>query len=422
MELILYTLRTVAYAIVDPMHIFMLIVLGVMFYIKNKRVSLMQKMTIGEIINSPLELTLSQISLGIIAGAIVSILLSSFGVIFTENSGIEVMFMISVLLLFIKKRYMGFAYSGAILGAISIFSNILAELTKTESYINVNILVLMTFVGVIHIVEGFLIMFDGGRGAIPVFTNKDNKIIGGFAYNRYWALPVALFIAITSNISSVSTSDVATPDWWPIINRSGALLLLSSAIIASIPLYGVIGYNSVSFTKEKNKKPIYSGVGILIYGVLLTLIAQLSNFGIVGQIIGVIFAPLGYELMLKIQNKFEESGKYLYVTDDNGVTVLEVAPNSPAFESGVRRGDKILEVNKNKVISEVEIFKEVRESFSEIPFKIKKISGEIVDLNIKPKNKRIGMLLVPKMVKVDSTLSVDNDDFKKILEEMKRKR
>ena len=179
MELILYTLRTVAYAIVDPMHIFMLIVLGVMFYIKNKRVSLMQKMTIGEIINSPLELTLSQISLGIIAGAIVSILLSSFGVIFTENSGIEVMFMISVLLLFIKKRYMGFAYSGAILGAISIFSNILAELTKTESYINVNILVLMTFVGVIHIVEGFLIMFDGGRGAIPVFTNKDNKIIGG---------------------------------------------------------------------------------------------------------------------------------------------------------------------------------------------------------------------------------------------------
>lgn len=422
MELILYTLRTVAYAIVDPMHIFMLIVLGVMFYIKNKRVSLMQKMTIGEIINSPLELTLSQISLGIIAGAIVSILLSSFGVIFTENSGIEVMFMISVLLLFIKKRYMGFAYSGAILGAISIFSNILAELTKTESYINVNILVLMTFVGVIHIVEGFLIMFDGGRGAIPVFTNKDNKIIGGFAYNRYWALPVALFIAITSNISSVSTSDVATPDWWPIINRSGSLLLLSSAIIASIPLYGVVGYNSVSFTKEKNKKPIYSGTGILIYGVLLTLIAQLSNFGIVGQIIGVIFAPLGYELMLKIQNKFEESGKYLYVTDDNGVAVLEVAPNSPAFESGVRRGDKILEVNKNKVISEVEIFKEVRESFSEIPFKIKKISGEIVDLNIKPKNKRIGMLLVPKMVKVDSTLSVDNDDFKKILEEMKRKR
>ncbi|MGG7060051.1 PDZ domain-containing protein [Clostridium nigeriense] len=422
MELMLYTLRTVAYAIVDPMHLFMLVALGIMFYIKNRRISIMQKMTIGESINSPLELTLSQIALGIIAGAIVSIMLSGFGIIFNENSGIEIMFMISITLLFIKKRYMGFAYSGAILGAISIFSNILAELTKTESYINVNILVLMSFVGLIHIVEGILIMFDGRRGAIPVFTNKDNKIIGGFAYNRYWALPVALFIAITSDISSVTTSAVATPDWWPIINRPGALLLLSSAIIASIPLYGVIGYNSVSFTKEKNKKPIYSGIGILIYGVVLTLIAQVASFGIVGQIIVVAFAALGYELMLKIQNKIEKSGKYLYVTDDNGVAVLEVAPNSPAFESGVRRGDKILEVNRNKVTSEVEIFRTIRENFGEISFRIKKISGEIVDLNIIPKNKRVGMLLVPRMVKADSTLSVDNDDFKKVLEEMKRKR
>lgn len=422
MELMLYTLRTVAYAIVDPMHLFMLVALGIMFYIKNRRISIMQKMTIGESINSPLELTLSQIALGIIAGAIISIMLSGFGIIFNENSGIEMMFMISILLLFFKKRYMGFVYSGAVLGAVSIILNVLAELTKTESYINVNILVLMTFVGLLHIVEGILVMFDGGRGAIPVFTNKDNKIIGGFAYNRYWALPVALFIAITRNISSVNTSAVATPDWWPIINRSGALLILSSAIIASIPLYGVVGYNSVSFTKEKNKKPIYSGIGILIYGVVLTLIAQVASFGIVGQIIVVAFAALGYELMLKIQNKIEKSGKYLYVTDDNGVAVLEVAPNSPAFESGIRRGDKILEVNRNKVTSEVEIFRTIRENFGEISFKIKKISGEIVDLNIIPKNKRVGMLLVPRMVKADSTLSVDNDDFKKVLEEMKRKR
>ena len=121
MELILYTLRTVAYAIVEPMHIFMLVILGVMFYSKNKRISIMQKMTIGETINSPLELTLSQIALGIIAGAIVSVMLSVLGIIFNENSGIEIMFMISILMIFIKKRFICFSYSGAILGAMSIF-------------------------------------------------------------------------------------------------------------------------------------------------------------------------------------------------------------------------------------------------------------------------------------------------------------
>lgn len=421
MELILYTLRTVAYAIVEPMHIFMLVILGIMFYTKNKRISIMQKMTIGEMINSPLELTLSQIALGIIAGAIVSVILSMLGIIFNENSGIEVMFMISILLLFIKKRFICFSYSGAVLGAISILSSSLASVTNTSSYINVNILALMTFVGIMHILEGILVIFDGGRGAIPVFSNRDEKIVGGFAYNRYWALPVAIFIAITSNISTAVTSSVVTPDWWPIINKSQALLMLSSSIISAIPLYGVLSYNSVSFTKRKNVKPVYSGVGILIYGIILTLVSQLAQFGIIGQIVVVIFAPLGHELMIKIQNKIEKSGQYIYFTDDNGVSVLEVAPTSPAYESGIRRGDKILEVNGEKVLSEVEIFKAVRENFNEISFKVKKITGEIVDLSILPKNKKVGMLLVPRMVKVDNTISVDNDDFKKVLDEMKKK-
>ncbi|MCR1952242.1 MULTISPECIES: PDZ domain-containing protein [unclassified Clostridium] len=422
MELVLYTLRTVAYAIIEPMHIVMLVVLGVMFYLKNKRITIMQKMTIGESINSPLELTLSQISLGIIGGAIVSLIMSSLGIIFNENSGIEIMFMISILLLFIKKRFICFSYSGAVLGIISILSGILANVTNTESYINVNILSLMTFVGIMHVVEGLLVIFDGSRGAIPVFSNRDDKIVGGFAYNRYWALPVAIFIAFSGSISSVTTSAVDTPNWWPIINRAETLLILSTAIIGAIPLYGVIGYNSVSFTKDKIKKPIYSGIGILIYGVLLTLIAQVSQFGVIGQIIVIVFAPLGHEIMIKIQNKIEEAGKYLYVTDNDGVSVLEVAPTSPAYEAGIRRGDKIIEINNMKTVSEVEIFKIVRDSIQNVSVKIRKISGEIVDLTIIPKNKRLGLLLVPKMVKVDDTLSVDNNDFKKVLEQMKRKR
>lgn len=422
MELILYTLRTVAYAIIEPMHILMLVVLGIMFYLKNKRITIMQKMTIGESINSPLELTLSQISLGIIGGVIVSLMMSSLGIIFNENSGIEIMFMISILLLFIKKRFICFSYSGAVLGMISILSGILSNITNTESYINVNILSLMTFVGIMHVVEGVLVIFDGGRGAIPVFSNRNDKIVGGFAYNRYWALPVAIFIAFSGSISSVTTSVVDTPNWWPIINRAETLLILSTAIIGAIPLYGVIGYNSVSFTKDKIKKPIYSGVGILIYGVLLTLIAQVSQFGVVGQIVVIAFAPLGHEIMIRIQNKIEEAGKYIYVTDNDGVSVLEVSPTSPAYEAGIRRGDKIIEVNNVKTVSEVEIFKIVRDSIEEISVKIRRISGEMLDLTIIPKNKRLGLLLVPKMVKVDDALSVDNDDFKKVLEQIKRKR
>lgn len=422
MEVILYTLRMVAYAIVEPTHILMLIILGVLFYFKNKKISVMQKITLGESINSSLELTLSQLSLGIIAGAIGSVILSSLGIVFSENSGIEFIFLLSILLLFIKKRYICFSYSGAVLGALSLIFNILSNVTNTESYLNINILSLMTFVGVMHLIEGILIMIDGSRGAIPVFSNKDNKIVGGYAYNRYWALPVAILIAMGTISGSVDmTIAIETPNWWPLINKKETLVMLSTAIIACIPFYGVLSYSSVSFTKDKIKKPLYSGIGVLLYGVSLMAISQLAYFGLIGQIIVIIYAPLAHEIMIKIQNNIEAKGKYLYVTDEEGITVLEISKYSAIFKGGLRRGDKVLELNNSKPNSEVEIIKMLRSNVSKFTLKVKKISGEIVDLTIIPEKNSLGVLFVPKMVEESKKIEINKDDFKKVLEEMKRK-
>ena len=67
MELITYSLRTVAKAIIEPTYLLMLIVFGIIFYLKNKKTAIIQQMTIGEVIDTPLELTLSQIVIGILA-------------------------------------------------------------------------------------------------------------------------------------------------------------------------------------------------------------------------------------------------------------------------------------------------------------------------------------------------------------------
>lgn len=422
MELIVYTLRSVAYAIVNPSYLLILIILGIMFYVKNRRISIMQKMTVGETINSPLELTLSQIALSIIAGAIGSIILSGLGVVFNQNSGIEILFMISLLSIFIKKKFVFFSYSGAALGALSIILEIITRLTGMESYININIVSLMTFIGVLHIIESFLVMVDGNRGAVPVFSTKDGKIIGGFSFNRYWSMPIAIFIAITTKMPEAISGAIATPQWWPIVNRIDTLSLLAVATITCIPLYSIMSYNAVTFTKLKRTKSLYSGILILIYGITLVLVAQLALFGIIGKLIVVIYAPLAYELMLKIQKKSEDNGKLIYVSDDEGVAVLEVAPSSPSFSAGIRSGDKILEINNRKVLSEVDIFNTVKDSKFDITIKIKKFSGQIVNYKIKPKDKRIGILLVPKMIRREDALGVENDDFKKILDELKKKK
>lgn len=422
MDLIMHTLRSVATAIVEPLHALMLIIIGIVFYVKNRRIAIMQKMTIGESLDSPLELTLSQIVLGILAGAIGSIILTILGITFSENSGIEFVFMASILLMFYRPRFVCFSYSSAVLGALSIIITLISKFVGQKFFLSINILSLISFVGVIHIIEGLLVMIDGSRGAVPVFTKKEDNIIGGFSLNRYWALPIAVIIIFRGQGSLISSVAINTPTWWPLINRTETVAMLSSAVISSIPFYGMVGYSSVTFTKEKKKKALYSGIGIFIYGASLLAVAQLANLGVVGQILVIIYTPLAHEFMLKHQRDKENKNTFLYVSDDEGISVLEVAPSSPAFEVGIRRGDKILEINGQKIESEGEVFKIVRDNIFKLTIKIRTKTGNIVEYLVQPRNKRLGMLLVPKMVKLDSIVSLDTDDFKKVLEELRSKK
>ena len=140
----------------------------------------------------------------------------------------------------------------------------------------------MTFVGVIYLIKGLLIIVDGSRGAIPVFTNKEGKIIGGFSLSRYWTLPIAVFMIFSVQISS--GTEMKIPNWWPKIIHANMLNIMPIAMIASIPFYGVIGYDAVTFTKSKKEKAISSGVLMLLYGISVIGVSQLSMFGLIGRI------------------------------------------------------------------------------------------------------------------------------------------
>lgn len=421
MDLITNVLIAVSTAIVEPIHLIMLIILGAIFYTRNTKIVKMQKMTIGEKLNSPLELTLSQIVLGIVAGVIGSIILALLGVTFGKNSGIEIMFMASILLLFYRKRFICFAYSGSLIAIISIIMGVISEYTGVEPFISVSILSIMTFIGVLHIIEGLLVMIDGSRGAIPVFTKKEGKIIGGFSLNRYWALPICMLILFSGQIYGNEVLTEA-PSWWSSINKELSLTVLATSLIACIPFYGILGYSEVTFTKEKNTKSLWSGLYIIIYGISVVAVAQLANLGLVGQVIAVIYTPIAHEALLKYKKNTEQKGDYLYVSDDEGISILEVAPTSPAFEAGIRRGDKILAINGEPINNEGEIFKVVRDTIFKIPIRIKTTSGEITEYFVQPRNKRLGMLLVPKMVKEEDVVGVDGKEFKKILEELRNKK
>ena len=86
------------------------------------------------------------------------------------------------------------------------------------------------------------------------------------------------------------------------------------------------------------------------------LIAQLAGINILGEIFAIIYLPLAYELIMRYETNVEKKGECLYVSDDEGIMVLEVTPNSPAYEVGIKRGDKIIEINGQNIQSEVDIF------------------------------------------------------------------
>lgn len=420
----MHTLTSLAEIIVKPSLLIMLVALSSMFYLKNKKIVAMQKMIIGEKINTALELTLSQVVFGLLAGILGSLILSSLGVIFTVDSGIVYLFMISILLMFIKARFICFSYSGAMLGAVSLIYSYLGRNFGYDIIIfNIDVLTLMTFVGVLHIVEALLVAVDGDKGAIPVFSKRDNTIVGGYVFNRYWVIPITIFLAFKLGATEqVLTESIPTPEWWPILNSEYILTLLATMALMMTPFFGVIGYSSVSFTKNKKEKAISSSIYILIFGISLILIAQLSRFGIVGEVITILFAPFGHELMLEVQKRREAKGKAIFVSDDEGISILEVVPYSEIYDLSIRSGDRIISVNGNIVYSEKEVYDASKSRENNITIKVISTSGEIKEVKLKGNRKgSLGILLVPRIVASDRVVPLDESKFTDVLHNISKK-
>ncbi|ADK13394.1 MULTISPECIES: PDZ domain-containing protein [Clostridium] len=424
--ILLYTLKSIAFALTEPYLIIILAVLALVLYRKNKQITVMQKMIIGERVNSPFELTMSQIVIGIFAGVVITTIMSYLGIVFDESSSVDLVFLASIIFMFFNPRFICFSYSGAVLGFLSLTMAILSSKFNLPNlnFLKIDVVALMSMVAVIHFVEGILIIFDGKTGSIPVFTSKGGSIIGGFALRRYWIVPVAIFFMIHDKSAIASSWQVSLPGWWPIVKTSIPFNILKNAVLTLMPFYAVVGYNSVTFTKSVKEKSRISGVIVMLYGIILFGIAQLAVLNVVLKFFVVIFAPLAHEGIIILQRYLENRGAPKYISSSEGIMVLAVAPNSPASEMGIKTGDLLVEVNGEKIESEDRITEIVKEYSNFIWFKVKNVSGalEQVSYNKMNKDKRLGIVFVPRKVPKDSmVVKFDKSRFSQMLNDMKNK-
>ncbi len=120
MNLLIENIRGISYALVSPALSLMLIVIAIIFYFKNRKIAFMQKLMLGRSIQSPLEMTLLQILIGILGGLIASLLLSVLGVTFENSSLIDVILTVSVFSVVYKNRFIKFPYIAALLGIVGV--------------------------------------------------------------------------------------------------------------------------------------------------------------------------------------------------------------------------------------------------------------------------------------------------------------
>lgn len=427
MDILLSTLRTVAYALVEPYFVIVLLLLAFVLYRKNRKTIIMQKMIIGQKVSTAFELTVSQIVLGIFGGVMASLIMSYLGILFSEDSGIELIFLVSMFFMFLNPRFICFSYSGAALGISSLIFLQLSKMLNIPhlNFLNIDIPALMAMVAILHLVEGFLVMIDGDRGYVPVFTNRDDKIIGGFVLQRYWILPIALFVMLSSkSLSGIAQGGTPMPNWWPLVKTSIPKYILNTAIITLIPFYGVVGYNSVTFTKTKKEKKITSGIFIIIYSLILFVLSQLAVINIFFKILVLAFAPIGHEAMLYIQKYLEIKGDPRYISNEEGIMVLDVAKDSIANEMGIKSGDLLIQVNDKEIKSEEDIVKSIGQMYGHISFKIKNDMGRLktVTYDRLTSYEKLGIVFVPKNVPREASIvKIKSEKFQDILDKIKNK-
>lgn len=408
MNLFIENIRAISYALISPTLSLMLIVIAILFYFKNRKIAFMQKLMLGRSVQSPLEMTLSQILIGILGGFIASLLLSFLGINFENSSLINIILTVSIFSIVYKNRFIKMPYIASVLGVIGILVNSNTEYFGKGFSFSINLTSIIVLIGVFSIVEGILTMIDGDRGYLPIFTQKDGKLVGGFSFRRFWALPICILVVLGANSGlSIITEIKNLPQWLPFFTGEKALTIMSATALGTMAAYGVTSYESFTFTQSKRRKTLTSGFFNIAYGILVIILAYFLRGNLIFTIALIVLVPLLYELRLNLEGKLEVMREPLYFSNNEGICILDVLPHSIAYEKGIRSGDKILNINGEIPKDEKEVFMAIKKNFYGVNLEIRKNNGTIENHTIEGDDRRklFGIVLVPKGVSFDREIN-----------------
>ena len=358
-------LTTFSLALVMPMFWIVLFLV----FLQYRRQNMIEEKFYGRVINPLGRQMLTSVGLGALGGLAASIALVFLG-LSLEQIGLYFIWPVALLLLLINPRYLCFSYAGGLVaGAVLISRHILvpllpdlASLSFFEALLKIHIPALLVLIGLLHLVEALLIYSGGHWGSSPVYLKQDNgKVVGAYVLQRFWPLPlVALLVSLVPQTEVVG---VSMPEWWPILQSVLQPEEGHSLQYMIIPVAAGLGYADMALTSDPLQRSRFSARWLALYSVILLLVALASEFLPVLILPGVVFAPLGHELLILYGKKREERETPLYESSGTGLKVMMILKGSAAEEAGLQKDDLIEKVNSREIRDFNELMQQIEESY-----------------------------------------------------------
>ena len=338
-------------------------------FMQYRRLAATEEKLFGRAISGVGKQILISVALGALGGFAASAILIFLG-LSLEQIGLYFIWPVALLLLLFNPRYLCFSYAGGIVAlAVLIGRYIILPLFPMleqnfifDSLLMIHIPALLVLIALLHLVEALLIYVGGHWGSSPIYLKRSGgEVVGAFTLQRFWPIPlVALLVTIVAQTEIVG---VSMPDWWPILESNLQPRENQSLQYMVIPIAAGLGYADMALSSTPRERTAFSAKWLAVYSIILLLVAVGSEFMRWLVLPGVLFAPIGHELLILYGKKQEESNSPRYCMPEKGVPIMKVLPNSPASDAGLLDDDLVLKVNGNPVDDNREMIDRIEDSY-----------------------------------------------------------
>lgn len=271
---------------------------------------------------------------GLVMGLLVSMAAVLLG-ISLSGTAVACIWVVSLLLLLIRVRYLCFAYSIGLLGIIqfvlSFFPHALqsGEIgTIAAALREMDIPALLVLAALLHMAEALLARWQGARLATPLFLKgKRGKVVGGYQLQAFWPLPLFLLVPAGAGAGDLP---------WQ-------TLLGGGLGIVSLPV--IIGFSEMTQSMLPGRKAARTSGRLLLYSIVLLGLGLLAFWWSPLTVVAALAAMTLHEGLSWYSALEERSVSPVFVHPLAGRKVLAVLPGSPAQDMGILPGEILLKVN-----------------------------------------------------------------------------